>query len=67
MDTRTGEIHELGPGESIAALARQLGGVPKDFVPVNHLPSPVCPKCKGTGAIRKGLFSKRFKPCKCTF
>lgn len=67
MDTRTGEIHEMQTGETLEDFARRLGGVPKDFVPVGHAPSAVCRKCGGTGAVRKGIFSKRFKPCICTY
>lgn len=65
MDTRTGQIHELRDGETIDDLAQRLGGQPKDFVPVARPADGACPKCKGTGAVRRGLFSKRFKPCKC--
>lgn len=65
MDTRTGIIHDMRDGETIDDLARRLGGRPKDFVPVARRPDGVCPKCKGTGAIRRGLSSKRFKPCEC--
>ena len=65
MDMRTGLIHELKEGETLETLAAQLGGKPKDFVPVARRADGVCPKCKGTGAVRRGLFSKRFKPCEC--
>ena len=65
MDMRTGLIHELKEGETLETLAAQLGGKPKDFTPVARQADGVCPKCKGTGAVRRGLFSKRFKPCEC--
>lgn len=65
MDTRTGLIHELHEGETMEDFARRLEGKPSDFVPVARKPDGVCPKCKGTGAIRRGLFSKRLKPCQC--
>jgi hypothetical protein len=66
MDTRTGKIYELEKGESLKDLAAKLGGVEKDFVALGKLPDIVCPKCCGTGVIRRGFFSKRFKPCDCT-
>ncbi len=65
MDTRTGEIHEMLEGETLPQFARRLGGQPKDFVPVAHRPVGQCPKCHGTGAVKRGLFSRRFKPCEC--
>jgi hypothetical protein len=66
MDTRTGEIHELPPGESIRDLARRLGGKVSDFVQVaTNTPNATCKKCDGNGFVKRGLNSKRFKPCKC--
>lgn len=65
MDTRTGLIHDMQDGETMEQFAARLGGKPKDFVPVARHADGVCPKCKGTGAVRRGLFSKRFKPCEC--
>ena len=65
MDMRTGIIHELKDGETLQDLAAKLGGKPEDFTPVARPAGGVCPKCKGTGSVRRGLFSKRFKPCKC--
>lgn len=65
MDTRTGLIHEMQPGESLEDLERRLNAKRGDLVPVARPADGVCPKCKGTGAVRRGLFSKRFKPCEC--
>ena len=65
MDTRTGQIHEMHAGETIESFAARLSGKPSDFVPVARQADGVCPKCKGTGARKRGLFSKRFKPCEC--
>lgn len=66
MDTRTGQIHEMLEGETMESFAARMKGKLSDFVPVAHAAAiKDCPKCKGTGAIRRGLFSKRFKPCDC--
>lgn len=65
MDTRTGLIHEFHESETIEQFAARLGGKPKDFVEAARKPDGTCQKCNGTGAIRRGLFSKRFKPCSC--
>lgn len=65
MDTRTGVIHELHNGEKLEDLERRLNAKRGDIVPVERLSDGLCPKCKGTGSVRRGLFSKRFKPCSC--
>ena len=65
MDTRTGLIHEMQPGETLRDMERRLNAQPGDLVPVARKSDGVCPKCKGTGAVRRGIFSKRFKPCVC--
>lgn len=65
MDTRTGIIHDMNPGETIEQFAARLGGKPSDFMPVARHADGVCPKCKGTGKRKAGLFSRRFKPCEC--
>jgi hypothetical protein len=64
MDTRTGIVHELAAGENLGSLARRVGGLESDFVPVAGKPGP-CRKCGGTGSRRRGLLSRRFKPCEC--
>lgn len=65
MDTRTGLIHEMKPGETLQYLERRLNAQFGDLVPVSRQADGVCPKCKGTGSVRRGMFSKRFKPCQC--
>lgn len=63
MDTRDGAIHLMNPGETMPDFAKRHK--PSDFVPVARVAPAACPKCKGTGSLRRGLFSKRFKPCGC--
>jgi hypothetical protein len=65
MDQRTGQIHPLN-GRTLAELAAAENGKVSDFVPVARHPDGTCRRCNGTGAVRRGLFSKRFKPCRCT-
>ncbi len=65
MDTRTGQIHELG-GRTLAQLAKDEDGKESDFVPLMRLPDGTCAKCRGTGAVKAGMFSRRWKPCRCT-
>jgi hypothetical protein len=65
MNTNTGTIHEIQFNESLNDFAKRLGGKPSDFVQVARHADGVCQKCKGTGAIKRGLFSRRFKPCSC--
>lgn len=65
MDTRTGIIHEMRPGETPEEFALRLGGRKSHFVAVARQADGKCSKCNGTGAIKKGLNSKRFKPCSC--
>jgi len=76
MDTRTGEIHELAPGQTLENLAEQLEATDKlkrradqlcnDLVRLQRKPNPECKICRGLGRIKKGLNSRRFKPCECT-
>ena len=63
MDTRTGLIYEA---ESAAALAKKLGTDEGNIVMLDKLPEGTCRKCLGTGSVRAGMFSRRFKPCRCT-
>jgi hypothetical protein len=65
MDTRTGEFHELKPGETLEELAKRLGTLRQALVEVKRLPDGRCAKCGGRGSIPAGLNSKRWKPCKC--
>lgn len=64
MDTRTGIIHEMQQGETLEQLAQRLGGAASDFVEVKRQPVE-CRRCGGTGRVRAGLNSRRFKPCRC--
>ena len=66
MDTRTGQIYQLEEGESPKDLADRLGAQESDIVALERLPKITCSKCRGKGYVKKGLLSKRFKPCKCT-
>jgi len=63
MDTRTGLIYEAA---SAAALAKKLGADESDIAMLDKLPEGTCRKCNGTGAVKAGMFSRRFKPCRCT-
>lgn len=63
MDTRTGQIYEA---ESAAVLAKKLGCKEGDIAMLDKLPDNGCRKCHGTGKRRAGMFSRRFKPCRCT-
>ncbi len=66
MNTNTGEIHELKYGEDLAGLSQRLGIALTDLVPLaTGKPDQKCRKCKGTGSIKRGLQSTKFKPCKC--
>jgi hypothetical protein len=70
MNTNTGIIYDKLPGETTEQLAARLNssgvfGKASDYVPVARHPDGTCKKCKGTGAVKRGLFSKRFKPCEC--
>lgn len=71
MDTRTGYIYE-GTPEEIArqiypsdAHSRTLEQIEADLVALKSESLKTCPKCHGTGAVPRGLNSKRFKPCEC--
>lgn len=66
MDTSTGKIYELNESESVKQLARRLGLEEKNMVELGKLPDETCRKCGGKGYKRRGMFSKRFKPCECT-
>ena len=55
----------MRPGETPEEFALRLGGRKSHFVAVARQADGKCSKCNGTGAIRKGLNSKRFKPCSC--
>lgn len=62
MDTRDGKFYEGG----LESLTKLLNAAPGDLVPVGNLPAQSCEKCGGKGYKRRGLFSRRFKPCECT-
>jgi hypothetical protein len=66
MDTRTGQIHQLRDGETLADLERRLHAKTGDLVMLDKLPEGECRHCHGTGKRRAGMFSRRFKPCRCT-
>jgi hypothetical protein len=71
MDTRTGQIHEMQPGENLADLAKRTGALQEDLVELKHSPKPDCPKCHGKGSVpKKGQKPrsqfKRYEPCSCT-
>lgn len=66
MDTRTGQIHEMADNESFEDFVKRIGVDPSYLVSVENIPDATCKKCNGTGAVRKGMFSKRWKPCGCT-
>ena len=66
MDTRTGLIHEMLPGETLAEMEKRLNARSGEIVPLQRLPVQVCRKCGGKGFRKAGLLSKRFKPCECT-
>ena len=42
MDKRTGELHELKPGETIGDLARRLGAEPEQFTLLAGPPDENC-------------------------
>lgn len=75
MDTRTGHIYDLPPGDTVEQLAKRLAQTDAhhrtvqqltgDIVPLARKPDPSCKKCHGTGAVPRGFGSKRFKPCSC--
>lgn len=62
MDTTTGKIHMIPPGQA----------VPSHFVPLGRLPDPKCPICKGKGKTGPKVVGKKknrrivFVPCQCT-
>jgi hypothetical protein len=66
MHLPTGDIHNIPNGDTLLDYARSVGLKPQDFAELKQLPSDTCPKCKGTGRVRRGLNSKRFKVCECT-
>ena len=66
MNTNTGLIYALQDQETMEGLSHRLGVALTDLVPLaTGKPNEKCSKCKGTGAIKRGLQSKKFKPCKC--
>lgn len=66
MDSSTGIIHSLEQNETMPQLARRIGAKEQDMIPVFYLPKSDCTRCNGTGRRSAGMFSKRFKPCRCT-
>lgn len=67
MNDRTGEIHERRKGESMTEMAHRPNVPRRYLVPLGKAPDPDCYRCHGRGSVPKGLRSKRFKPCKCTY
>ena len=67
MNTNTGLVHLMNPGETKEQLAQRIGAAPEDIELLSQAPSPVCDKCKGRGSVPAGFGSKRFKRCDCTF
>ena len=71
MDTRTGKIYGMEPGETLSDLSKRTGVPEKRLVQLQRQPDPKCPKCAGKGyKPQKGQKPKRrFKlmvPCACT-
>lgn len=66
MNIETGEIHEQLPNETLDEMANRLGILSNKLVSLGKLPDEKCPKCGGKGYKKRGLNSKRFKPCECT-
>jgi hypothetical protein len=76
MDSQTGTVYPLAPGETFLDLARRLAPddplkrthieISRDLVALDKDPDEACPKCHGTGAMPRGEHSRRFKPCDCT-
>lgn len=66
MDQKTGQIVSIPAGMSLADYARSEGRNPNDFKALRCLPDGTCAICKGKGYKKRGLFSRRFKPCDCT-
>ena len=64
MDTRTGLIYDMPEG-GLPQLEQQLNAKRGDLVPLSKAPTAECRKCKGTGRVKRGLMSKRWKPCRC--
>lgn len=75
MDTQTGQIHQLPPNQTIDEFVAEIAKtdhlhrtpeeIKRDMVLLAKQPEPACPKCKGKGYLRRGLNSRRFKPCPC--
>lgn len=63
----SGRIHSLTAAlddpEQVAELKRQIGTKKLYELDPNATPDPDCGKCKGSGSVPKGLFSRRRKPC----
>lgn len=36
------------------------------MAPITKYPDAICKRCKGRGAVRVGMFSRRYRPCRCT-
>lgn len=62
MNTETGKVQPISLRRS---LERRADGKPR-FIPVAKLPSPSCPRCKGTGSRWRGTKARGlFVPCRC--
>lgn len=66
MHLPSGKIHKLLPGETLPELAKRVGAKLEDLTPMDKMPEEKCDKCHGTGRVKRGLNSKRFKLCECT-
>jgi len=67
MDVRTGNVYERLETESLAQMAERLKVPEGALVPLDKAPDSSCPICQGRGSVPKGLGSRRFKPCRCTY
>lgn len=65
MNTKTGEIFEKLPNESVDDFTKRVNAQVNDLIELANMPNKKCPKCRGLGYKKRGLFSKRFKPCEC--
>ncbi len=66
MSPNTGIVYLQNPGESMFDFGQRIGEDPTKLVPLAKAPASDCRRCHGKGSVKAGLFSRRFKPCKCT-
>lgn len=65
MNANNGMIYDRGFSETPEQMAQRVNCKVSDLIEIKRHADTTCKKCNGRGSIKRGFFSKRYKPCEC--